>query len=226
LPGSRNGNSLEEIRVDVYRTEEEQVEAIKAWWRENGRSAVFGVVLGLAAIFGWRGWQAWETARAEAASALYEEMLGAMRDGKPGEAGKAGEKLASEYAGTAYAVFARLTLAGLAVDAKDLAAAAEHLRKALEHNEDPALETEISLRLARVLAARSEFDAALALITNPATTDSYRAAIDELRGDIEAARGNLDAAREAYGKARSGATGAPDELLELKLESLGSRADS
>lgn len=212
--------------MDVYRTEEEQVEAIKAWWRENGRSAVFGVVLGLAAIFGWRGWQAYEIGRAETASTLYEEMLGAMRDGKSGEAGKAGEKLANEYAGTAYAVFARLTLAGLAVEAKDLAAAADHLRKALEHNEDPALEVEISLRLARVLAARSEFDAALALIAAPGKTEGYGAAIDELRGDIEAARGNPDAAREAYGKARSGTTGAADELLDLKLESLGSRADS
>jgi len=212
--------------LDVYRTEEEQVEAIRAWWRENGRSAVFGVVLGLAAIFGWRAWQAYETARTETASALYEEMLDAARSGKSAVAAAAGEKLAGEHAGSAYAVFARLILSGLAVQAKDLDAAASHLRRALDHNDAPALELEISLRLARVLAGQGEFDAALALIESPVTMEGYGASVHELRGDIEQARGNPDAAVDAYRKARAGSTGTPDDLLELKLESLGPRADS
>lgn len=212
--------------MDVYRTEEEQVEAIRAWWRENGRSAIFGVVLGLGAIFGWRGWQAWETARAEAASALYEEMMDAVRDGKSADATKAGERLAGEYAGTAYAVFARMALAGVAMDAKDLEGAAGHLRRALEQDTTPALESEIRLRLARVLAARGEHDAALALFAGHSPAEGYASAVDELRGDIESARGNLEAARAAYLKARSATTGAADALLELKLESVGARTDS
>ena len=212
--------------MDVYRTEEEQVEAIRAWWRENGRSAVFGVVLGLAGIFGWRGWQAHEAAQAEAASALYENMLEAARAGRSDEATTAGEKLAQEYDGSAYATFARLTLAGLAVDAKNLDAATGHLQQALAQKKSPALEMEIRLRLARIHVARKEFDAALALIDAPVVVDGYAAPVEELRGDIEAARGNTDAAREAYRKARADAAGTPDDLLELKLESLGSRADS
>ena len=212
--------------MDVYRTDEEQVEAIRAWWRENGRSAVFGVVLGLAAIFGWRAWQAWEAARAETASALYQEMMDAVRAGKSADADKAGERLVSDHTGSSYAVFARLALAGLAMDRKDLDAATEHLRSALAENHVAALEPEIRLRLARVLTARGEFDAALALLTAPAGMQGYGSAVDELRGDIESARGNPDAARAAYEKARSATTGAGDELLELKLESLGSRADS
>jgi predicted negative regulator of RcsB-dependent stress response len=212
--------------LDAYRTEEEQVEAIKAWWRENGRSAVLGVALGLGAIFGWRGWQAYETTRAEAASALYEEMLEAARGGKADAAVKAGERLAAEHAGTPYAAFAGLTLAGLAVEAKDLDTAAARLREALERNDSPALTLEIRLRLARVLSAKQEFDAALALLDAPAAEGGYGTSFAELRGDIELARGNPDAARDAYQKARAGSTGATDGLLELKLESLGSRADS
>jgi len=211
--------------LDVYRTDEEQVEAIRAWWRENGRSALFGVVLGLAAIFGWRSWQAWEAAQTEAASALYQQMMEAVRAGQSVDATKAGERIAAEYGKSSYAVFARLALAGLAMDAKDPDAAAGHLRLALEQNKVAALEPEIRLRLARVLAARGKHDEALALIAGP-LADGYAAAADELRGDIESARGNVDAARSAYEKARSAPAGASDELLDLKLESLGPRADS
>ena len=38
------------------RTEEEQVEALKSWWKENGKSLIMGVVIAVAAVFGWRGW--------------------------------------------------------------------------------------------------------------------------------------------------------------------------
>ena len=41
--------------MDVYKTEEEQVEAIKKWWNENGKSIIVGIVVGITAIFGWRG---------------------------------------------------------------------------------------------------------------------------------------------------------------------------
>ena len=40
-----------------YETEEQQVEALKAWWAENGRAVIPGVVLGATAIGGWTLWQ-------------------------------------------------------------------------------------------------------------------------------------------------------------------------
>ena len=42
--------------MDIHRTEEEQVEAIKTWWKANGTSVIVGVVLGVAVIFGVRYW--------------------------------------------------------------------------------------------------------------------------------------------------------------------------
>ena len=42
--------------MSAYLEEEEQIEAIRNWWKENGRSVIAGAVLGLAAIFGWQGW--------------------------------------------------------------------------------------------------------------------------------------------------------------------------
>ncbi len=43
--------------MSEMRTEEEQVEALKDWWKENGRSLLLGVALALAIVFGWKGWE-------------------------------------------------------------------------------------------------------------------------------------------------------------------------
>ncbi|MEW8396328.1 MAG: tetratricopeptide repeat protein, partial [Candidatus Thiodiazotropha sp.] len=40
--------------MSEYQTEEEQVEAIKRWWKENGTSVIAGLVIGLGGIFGWQ----------------------------------------------------------------------------------------------------------------------------------------------------------------------------
>ena len=36
--------------MDTLTTEEQQIDAIKQWWKENGSSIVTGVVLGLAVL--------------------------------------------------------------------------------------------------------------------------------------------------------------------------------
>ncbi len=33
--------------MELYDTEEEQVQAIKEWWKENGKAVIIGAVLGL-----------------------------------------------------------------------------------------------------------------------------------------------------------------------------------
>ena len=65
--------------MDVYKTEEEQVEAIKKWWSENGKSIIAGIIIGIAAIFGWRGYENHAAMQAKSASTLYEQLLVASR---------------------------------------------------------------------------------------------------------------------------------------------------
>ena len=64
-----------------YLTEEEQVEALKKWWRENGKAIVGGAVLGLALVGGWQAWQSYQKGEAELASAYYEEFMLAAKAG-------------------------------------------------------------------------------------------------------------------------------------------------
>ena len=72
--------------MEQYRTEEEQVEALGRWWKENGRSMVVAVVVALGGVFGWQAWQANELRQQEQASDLYQVLLQAIgaQDATPG----------------------------------------------------------------------------------------------------------------------------------------------
>ncbi|MHC9036859.1 tetratricopeptide repeat protein, partial [Cobetia marina] len=54
--------------AEELRSEEEQLEAIKRWWSENGKSLIAGVVLAGAGIFAFKAWQNYEASQSEAAS--------------------------------------------------------------------------------------------------------------------------------------------------------------
>lgn len=208
--------------MDIHRTEEEQLEALRAWWGENGRSAIFGVALGLGAIFGYRWWQAQEIAAAEAASTGYQEILEAMQ--QPGSDGirKQAEALAEKHPGGSYGVFAGMVLAMTAVDSGDLEKAAGLLEAARKENRDRIIDLELRLRLAQVRNAQGRHDDAIALLEVQAGKE-YAAGFDELRGDIEIRRGNADQARSAYERALAAhkESGTDAAMLELKLDNLG-----
>ncbi len=208
--------------MDIHRTEEEQVEALKAWWVENGRSAIFGVVLGLGAIFGYRAWQAHELAQAEGASSLYQQVLMAGQQPGSDEIRKQAEALVQQYPGSTYAVFGNMLLAKAAVDAGDLERAVTLLGTALKENKDEVVDLELRLRLAQVQTAQDKHEDALATLSITSGKD-YVAAFDELRGDIEGRRGNVDQARAAYERALTAAreAGTDVTVLELKLDNLG-----
>ena len=91
--------------MEGYRTDEEQVEHLKKWWEENGKSIIGGIALGLIAIFGWRGWQDHLVVQGENASDLYEQMAADIRDGKGTDVKAIAEQLKQDYKSTPYSTF-------------------------------------------------------------------------------------------------------------------------
>ncbi len=51
-----------------YETEEQQVEALKEWWAENGKAVIAGIVLGAGVIGGWTFWKGHQEKQAVIAS--------------------------------------------------------------------------------------------------------------------------------------------------------------
>ncbi|MCC6714749.1 MAG: tetratricopeptide repeat protein [Gammaproteobacteria bacterium] len=207
-----------------YANEQEQVEAIKKWLRENGAPIIVGLALGIGAIGGWRYWQAQERARNELASALFTRVVTASRAQQPAQAEKAAQQIISDYSGTTYASFAALMLAKLAVEKQDLPTATRHLNWVLEHSSDEGLQRLAKMRLARVALAQGKPAEAWAQLEKLAASPPS-AALAELRGDILLAQGKRDEAGKQYLEAF--ANSEPDQQsdqtsgLALKLDSLG-----
>ena len=60
--------SQEVKEVEQFATEEQQVEAIKRFWKENGVAIIIGAALGLSALWGWRYYSESQIIAKEAAS--------------------------------------------------------------------------------------------------------------------------------------------------------------
>lgn len=205
--------------MEGYTSEQEQVEALRKWWKENGKAVIGGLVLGVAVIGGWRGWQAYAQHRDEQASTLYEQMLAAT---DPAAAAASGEALTKTYASTPYAALAALTMARSSLEAGDLAAAAGHLRWAVEHTKEPAMQALARVRLARVLLAQGQTDEA-AQVLDSAEPGAFAGVYEVVRGDIHAAKGERDQARAAYERALTDlpANDPGRQQLQMKLDELG-----
>ena len=209
--------------MDIYQTEDEQVEALKKWWEENGKSAIFGVVLGLMAIFGWREWNDYEAQQAASASQLYQKMIIASRDKNAPTANEKATEIVSGYESTAYAVFAKLGQAKIAVAEGNLDDAASKLQWALDNTSQDSLKHIITLRKADVLIAQNKTDEAKSLLSKNTNVGEFAASYQEVEGDIQRLEGNVDAAVKAYEKALAPtlASGFDTAVLDMKLDDLG-----
>jgi predicted negative regulator of RcsB-dependent stress response len=210
----------------VDQSEEEQVEALRRWWDENGKSTMAAVVIALASGFGWTAYKDHQVSQTALASDLYQSMqkiVAPARGGSiPQQGIDLGEQLKREYSGSTYAQFAALHLAAVAVERNDLTEAEAQLRWVLGRADKGSDAARVAqLRLARVLAASGDADQALAIIQG-ADAGSYGASYAAARGDILLTQNRVDEAREAYSQALelAATTGGGLPVVAQKLESL------
>ena len=202
--------------------DEEQVEALKKWWSENGKGLVAGLAIGLAGVVGWSSWQTWQRTQAEDASARYDRIVSDATGGDNEQVLSAAEALIDEFPDSTYASFSALIAARAALEANSPERAREHLEWVIGHASFPELVPIARLRLASLMLGASEYDAAL---TELARIDSaaFRTRVAELEGDVQRASGNRAAARESYEEVLTGETLSQSTRIRIrmKLDDLG-----
>lgn len=199
-----------------YKTDDEKVEDLKEWWKENGISIIVGVVLAIGGLFGWEYWKDYKLNSANAASALYakadntsiEQMLPDVKT------------LESDYASTPYAAIANLKLAQQYAEAGDYTQAVTALRWVIDKGKEAALKDVANIRLARVLLAMGKTDDAMKLASQN-YPQAYVSLTEELKGDIYAAGNKPKEARDAYDKAMRNANGGSTDFIKMKRDNLG-----
>ena len=97
------------------RTEEEQVQAIKDWWKKNGSSLLIGIGAALAIVFGWQAWQNHQAQQRTEAANQFANLLNAFSDQADETSGETvafvAQTLREDYTDSAYAVYGNLILA-------------------------------------------------------------------------------------------------------------------
>ena len=205
------------------RTDDEQVEDLKRWWKKYGGPLVGGLIIGLTLVFGSRAWLDYQETQRISASAEYEQLQNELAAGNVDAAVRRGGYLMDSYKRTPYAVLAALALAKMHVERDELPAARERLQWALDRAREPELVHVARLRLARVMAAEGQTRQAIALLEG-VDAGAFSASYEELKGDLYADSGDVARARTAYRKALEGLEfGAGAELVQMKLDDLGTQ---
>lgn len=203
-------------------TEEEQVEKLKAWFKENGLSIVFGIIIGVGGIGGYNYWVHVQETRAAEASGHFAQMMEALSAGNSEAVQQQADILLNEYASTEYAQMAQLARARDYVANGEFEKAQAALQQVVSSAGQQPLAYLASTRLATVQIQTGQYDQALTTLAIDFPAE-LAARAEELRGDILAFQGKSAEAIEAYRKALQATPGPANiDFLQRKLNDLGS----
>ncbi|GAC37485.1 YfgM family protein [Paraglaciecola psychrophila] len=206
--------------MEQYETEEQQVEAIKRFWKENGLSLVIGALLGLGGLLGWRYYNDSQIEAKEQASFAFEK---ASEELIKGEAGFGQAKTFIEsHSDTGYAILMAFEMTQQAIERKDLDEAVKQLEFVVSNAKLSAVQSIAQLRLARIQIEQGEFELALAS-ANKVSDKAFIAQSQEIKGDVYLAQQLFDKARAAYSAALE--TNERDQVLKMKLDNLAVAAN-
>ncbi len=208
--------------VEPHLTEDEQVEKIKSWWKDNGSSVITGAVIGISAVVGYNYWNKYQRTQAENASAYYDQMLNQYSAEESDTAIALGTQLMEEYESTPYGTKAGLMMARMSVEKGDTASAESQLRWTLDKASDDATRHTARLRLAYLLLSTDKVDEAAGLLEQE-DMGGFESQYRELQGDVYVQQDRVDDARKAYQASIDTLMQGSRhrQLLELKLNNLG-----
>lgn len=210
--------------MNEYETEEQQVEALKKWWKENGTSLIVGLFVGVSALFGWRYYVEQDNVHAVQASDLYMQVMQSTATKNIDEKTiDIHNQLINAYSDTPYAALASLALAKTEYENNKVDGAVTQLELAVKHANDDVIKQIASLRLVRIYIEQKKYDEAMAML-NMKHAAAYDAQYEELKGDLYSARGEVAQARMAYDNAINLQGIAAGKWLKLKRQNLGQTA--
>ena len=203
----------------AYSIEEEQeINQLKDWWKENGKTIIVAFILGVGGMFGWRYWQAHQAEQIAQASSQYDALIYSAQQDK--QAKKANiEQFVQANSKTAYAVFALLDEAKKAAEKQDFAAAEVNLNQALTQSQDEVLTSIVALRLSAVQFQLGQLDNALTTL-NQVKGESFSARKAILTGDIQVAKGDKVAAKNSFEQAQQSGSQLEQQMAKMKLNNL------
>ncbi len=203
-----------------YQTEEQQIEQLKDWWKENGTSLLVGAALGLSGFFGWKFWNEKQVIEQESASNLYVSMTEYIGKEDASKLIENANLVKAKHPDSSYAILASFHLVKVAVEEKKYDEAAAELKWIIDNHKGNELTDIAKIRLARILIAQQKAEQALALLTFSDDSGYFELA-NLVKGDAFSALNKKQEALEAYQLAANvGKTTANHSTLNIKIDEL------
>jgi predicted negative regulator of RcsB-dependent stress response len=202
--------------------EQEQIDAVKAWWSRYGTLIMATVVACLLTVAAFQGWRYYRHQQSLAAVTLYEQLAQAERANEHKRVRDIAAQITDKYARTPYAAMAALSAARANFETGDLAASKAQLQWVIEHAREEELQDVARLRMAGVLLDEKKYDEALAVVDGK-HGEPFAGLFADLKGDILLAQGKRADARGAYqlALAKSDVKSPYRPTIQAKLDALG-----
>lgn len=203
-------------------TAEQELEALKEWWKENGRTVVIGVVLGLGSVFGWTSWQAHQRSQSEELSVSYQQIIDAATESRHDKVQELASSMAESAPKSGYAALGNLIAAKSAYEQNDLNSAKQLLDWVIQNADKTSVKDVARIRMARLLIQENNLDQALAIV-GTVENSAFEPSVNEIRGDVAFIRGDMAGAREAYRRTLNAesVSAATRARVQMKIDDLG-----
>jgi len=202
--------------------EQEQLDELKAWWKQYGNLVMGVATAGLLAFAAVQGWKVYQHKQSAEASAQYDALV--QLDAKDLKGVQSiSAQLMEKYAGTPYAARAALIAAKANYAANDAKSAQAQIEWVLSHAKEDAMRSIAQLQLAALQFDQKQYDVALKTLSDKHDV-GFDGLFADLKGDILAAQGKKAEAKAAYAEALAhlDADGRYHHYTERKLDALGS----
>lgn len=202
--------------------EQEQLDQLKAFWKQYGNLITWTVILALAAFAAWNGWNLWQRDQAVKAGAMFDELEKAATAGEAGKADGIFKDMKERFPRTAFTQQGALLAAKVQFEKGQPDAAAATLGWLADNAGEAEYQTVARLRLAGLLADQKKYDEALKQL-DAASAKEFEALVADRRGDVLLAMGKTEDAKAAYGKAWQAMDAKVEyrRLIDAKLTALG-----
>lgn len=177
-------------------TGEEQMAELKEFLKKFWKLILVILIVGLAAVWGWRYWQTHQSEQMEKASDSYESLIAKLDPAQP-ESIKELVTFAQENNNT-YGVFSYLKAAQYYVETlKDYAGAQALLESAAKQTDEEAILSIINIRIARLQYQQELLEESLTTLAK-VTETSWSPVVNDIRGDVLVALARYTEACQAY----------------------------
>jgi len=202
--------------------EQEQIDALKAFWNQYGNLITWALILALGGFAAWNGWNWYQREQAVKAGAMHDELERAAQAGDADRAGRIFADLRERFPRTAFAQQGGLLVARLQVERNKPDDARSSLTWVAENAIEDEVKTVARLRLAGLDLDAKKFAEALKEL-DAAKAPGFEALVADRRGDVLLAQGKQADAVTAYKAAWAASPETMEyrRIIDAKLTSLG-----